>query len=499
MKQGKNFKLKELNGKVFLIVVIILSLYLLIRLIDQSKIITDFPFDFVNDISSHMAKVYFLDNFGFRNIVPYWYNGYDLFKFYPPGWFFFTWPIYKILNNIQLAAYISMILIYIFAIIFFLILGKRLNISREKSIAFFLFFLATPIAIGNFLRVGRVSEFLAWTIFILFFTIIYIYKDKNKKIDKKFLLLSVIGALILLSHQTVFILASSLILSLLIIKKNVKEKLIIILTGILIILLTSFWIIPFTLDYKETSISSYNFSNRFLTFSQPLLLETIASIIITLSFVILLYLSFKNEKNKNNFYFFLPQLILAILIITTLITHMPILNRIHPDAYNTLFIFLSSFLLLKTKFSLTQRKLLTISLIIIIIIGIIISIIHTPWYIKNTQTDKNTIALFKHIKGKFFIVESTESYSKAYYSYAPIFYQLSTPSGWSHHEIKQEYINKLNNINENFKQNNCEDFKKSLIEVNTSEVISYNDNCKKLEFCGLKEKIIQGNACLYEL
>ncbi len=212
MEKDKNLRLKELNGKVFYLIIILLSIYLLIRLIDQSKIITDFPFDFANDISSHMAKVYFLDNFGFRGIIPYWYNGYDLFKFYPPLWFFFTWLIYKIINNIQLAAYISIILIYIFAIIFFLMLGKKLNISRKKTIVFFLFFLANPIAIGNFLRVGRVSEFLAWTIFIFFFTIIYIYKDKNKKIDKKFLLLSIVGALLLLAHQTVFILAGSLLL-----------------------------------------------------------------------------------------------------------------------------------------------------------------------------------------------------------------------------------------------------------------------------------------------
>ena len=497
MKINNNYK--KLSERVYYITIIILSIYLLIRLINQSSIITDFPFDYVNDISSHMAKVYFLDNFGFRGIVPYWYNGYELFKFYPPAWFFFTWPIYKVLNNIQLATYISIILMYIIAIIFFLILAKKLNISKKKGIVFFLFFLANPIAIGNFLRVGRVSEFLAWVIFIIFFAIIYAYKDKNKELNKRFFLLSIIGALLLLAHQTVFILASSLLFSLLIIRKSIKERLYIIITGILVILLSSFWIIPFTLDYKETSISNYNFSNRFFTFSEPLLLETIASIIITLSFILLFYLNFKNEKNKNNFYFLLPQLILAVLVITTLVTYIPILNRIHPDAYNTLFIFLSSFLILKTKYSLSQRKFLSASLIFIVIIAVIISIFHTPWYIKNTETDKNTIALFKHVKGKFFIVESQESYSKAYYSYAPIYYQLSTPSGWSHHEIKQDYINKLKDINENFKENNCEAFKKSLIGVNTTEVISYNDNCKKLELCGLKEKAIQGNACLYEL
>ena len=499
MKKSNNSKIKELDGKVFYLIIILLSIYLLIRLIDQFKIITDFPFDFVNDISSHMAKVYFLDNFGFRSIVPYWYNGYDLFKFYPPGWFFFALPLYKIFNNIQLATYISIILIYIIAVLSFLFLGRILKISRKKSIFFFLIFLANPIAIGNFLRVGRLPEFLAWTFFIIFFAIILTYK--SKKIDKKFFLISIIASLVLLSHQTVFMLASTLLLSLLIIKKNSKERIYIILASILIILITSFWIIPFALDYKETSISTekYNYSQNYFNFTEKLLLENIASIIITIAFLLLAFINIKNEKNKNNLYFFLPQIIIAILILTSLVSYIPILKKIHPDAYNTLFIFLSAFLLLKTKYSLNQRKLFTVSLNLIVIAGIILSIIHTPWYRKNTETDKNTISLFKHVKGKFFIVESYESYGKAYYSYAPIYYQLSTPSGWSQHEIRQDYLDKLRAIGQNFQDNNCEKFKNLLLEVNTTEVITYNEACKKLEFCGLKNKATVGNACLYEI
>src|SRR3989344_1570674 len=132
MVKNKHENYKEIDEKAFYLVIILLAIYLLIRLINQSSIITDFPFDFVNDISSHMAKVYFLDQYGFREIVPYWYNGYDLFKFYPPGWFFFTLPIYKLLNNIQLAAYTSILLIYVIGVTFFFILGRKLGLSRKK-------------------------------------------------------------------------------------------------------------------------------------------------------------------------------------------------------------------------------------------------------------------------------------------------------------------------------------------------------------------------------
>src|SRR3989344_8746879 len=112
MVKNKHENYKEIDEKAFYLVIILLAIYLLIRLINQSSIINDFPFDFVNDISSHMAKIYFLDQYGFREIVPYWYNGYDLFKFYPPGWFYFTFPLYKMFNDIQLAAYISIILMF---------------------------------------------------------------------------------------------------------------------------------------------------------------------------------------------------------------------------------------------------------------------------------------------------------------------------------------------------------------------------------------------------
>ena len=496
---GKSYK--ELHEKWFYLIIALLSAYLIIRLIDESNIITNFPFDFTNDISSHMAKLYFLAEFGFRSVVHYWYNGYDLFRFYPPGWFFFTLPIYLILKNVQLSTYISMISIYVLSLTFFLILGKKLDITWKKSILFFLFFLANPIAIGNFLRVGRLPELLSWAFFIPFFTIILLYKDKP--IDKKFFLISIIGSLLLLSHQTVFILASSMFISLIIIRiiarKNTGNIYKILLSMLLIVVLTSFWTIPFVLGYEQTSIANYNFSERYFNFSGPLLLESLTSIFVTLSFIIILYMNRKNEKNKRNFYFFLPQLALAIIILTNVIVFIPILNKIHPDAYNTLFIFLSSFLLLKTKFSIKQRKALIISLNLLVVISIIMSITYTPWFIKNNDTDKSTIKLFKSVDGKFVILKSESSYAKAYYSYAPIFYQISTPSGWSHQEISQDYINDIKAINENFEKNDCDAFRKSLKKVNTTEVISYKDNCKKLETCNLKEKASDKDACLYTL
>ena len=91
--------------------IIILGIYFIIRLINQAKIISIFPLNLTNDITSYMSRLYFLFECGFHKLCPYWYNGFITFVNYAPGWTFFTAPIYFITKNIQLSTYISLILI----------------------------------------------------------------------------------------------------------------------------------------------------------------------------------------------------------------------------------------------------------------------------------------------------------------------------------------------------------------------------------------------------
>ncbi|MBU2633706.1 MAG: hypothetical protein KJ674_00520 [Nanoarchaeota archaeon] len=495
MEKNKKSILKD---KVFYLPIIILALYFIIRLIDQSKIMWIFPFDFTNDISSHMAKIFFLAKYGYHQLVPYWYNGYLLFKFYPPAWFYFTLPLYYLTKNVQIATFISILLIYTIGFIFIYILGKQENISKIKRVAFFLFFFANPLAIGHLLRVGRTPEMFAWLMMIPFIIIIFFYKKRT--IDKKFFLLIPFYGLILLSHQTVFIISNTLLLSLILIKRNKKELIKIILIIILTAILTSFWWFPFVFNISESSIiqPTYNFANRLLDFDKQLWVENIISFFIPLTFLILFYFYWiGKKKSKKELMFFLPEIFIAILFLFRLVSFIPLLNFIYPDVYNLFFIFISIFFILKTKFNKKIKKYIPLLLLSIIIVSSLFSIFYTPWFTKNTKLDQETISVFPYIDNKFITVGYDESYGKAFYSYAPIYYNLETPSGWSSQEINKNYLNKIKEIKIQFEKKDCKGFINVLKELNTTYVIAHDDNCNFLKDCDLKEKIKKERVCLY--
>ena len=82
-----------LEGVWILVPILIFASYLLYRLYDQSAVLFFFPLDYSNDLSSVMAQLYFLAEYGFHAIIPHWYNGsFQLFQFYYPGWFYFVLP-----------------------------------------------------------------------------------------------------------------------------------------------------------------------------------------------------------------------------------------------------------------------------------------------------------------------------------------------------------------------------------------------------------------------
>ena len=96
-----------------------------------------FPLDYTNDYSSHMASLFFLFKCGFHNFCSYWYNGFVVLKTYPPGWFFFTYPLYLITKNVQLSTYLSILILFGLCFIVIYLLSKIIRISKIKAIAFF--------------------------------------------------------------------------------------------------------------------------------------------------------------------------------------------------------------------------------------------------------------------------------------------------------------------------------------------------------------------------
>nr|MBI4157114.1 hypothetical protein [Candidatus Woesearchaeota archaeon] len=173
--------------KFLLFPIIFLLGYLIIRLIDFSKLLIYFSFDYTNDLSSYMTILHFLKEYGFHGIAQNWYNGIVVLKFYSPGWFFFALPLYLLLKDVRIATYISLILMLIIGFVLIWQLGKIEKLSKAKRIGFFVLFFANAIAVGNFIRLGRVTELFAWIVFIGLFLLIIYYKDRN--LDLKFLIL----------------------------------------------------------------------------------------------------------------------------------------------------------------------------------------------------------------------------------------------------------------------------------------------------------------------
>ncbi len=483
---------KKLRDKFLIIPIIMLLAYLLFRLIDTSALINNFPFDYANDLSAHLVKLFFLDQYGYSGIIPHWYNGYDytLFQSYPPGYYYAALPILKLLGNVQLATYVFLILIYLAGFIAVYFLMK--DLSKVKRIAFYLLFFANPVAIGYLLRLGKLPELTGWLLNLIIFGIIIYYKDRP--LDKKFLFFIPAYASSLLSNVSSFIVMSPLILGFFLIKTK-KEKIYIALAILFSLIITAFWWIPFYFGSLTTSLGTEakytlwlveNAPNSLFTFTVDKMTTFLASLLL----IIFFYLHWKSNKSKREFLLFLPLSIEALLILTRLIIYIPVYNRPPPDTFNIGFILIASYLFLKTNYPDSIRKIITYLLIIIVTAGIIASIIITPLYPRLTSLDKETIELLPLVKGNFIVLGNEASYSRAYYSYAPIYYNLTTISGWIDQVLKEEDANRINNLLSCYKSAvvQCknppltpEEILEEAKALNVGSIIMYGEDCIKME------------------
>lgn len=496
----KNIETKGIPNKWFYFSVILLTLYFLIRIIDQSKLMWIFPLDFTNDHSAHMAMLYFLKEYGFGNIVPNWYGGFPLLKFYHPFSSFYALPFYYLFKNVQVTMFFTMMLTYILSFIaIFFLLGKNENLSKIKRIVLFLFFFGSPWGIGYFLRVGKYSELLGFFLFILLFTMILWYKDH--KLDWWFLFFIPLYSLLSITHISVFFVGSFLILSLFLIKTN-KERVFIIFSGIIAMVFSSWWWWPFIRDSVGRYYNKFYGLQSSLMVSEASLNDKISSFIIPIMFIIIFYFYWKtNNKPKKELVFYSIILIVSLLILTRIAVFIPFMNRPIVDTYNLIFLFLTIFLFLKINFNNLSRiwkKLFYISLILIPLFFICVSFIFTPFFIEHTQENKDIIGLFDYVDGKIIMVGDYFNYGgyyKALYSYGAIYYNMTTPDGWTSDGILLSYTTEIKKMYKSFDDKDCQGFISYLNLFDTTNVIT--DDCAFLERCELKLIKKNGKFCLY--
>ena len=136
-----------------------------------------------------------------------------------------------------------------------------------------------------------------------------------------------------------------------------------------------------------------------------------------------------------------------------------------------------------------------------VILSIIVSAIKTPTFIEHKELEKEVISILPSVEGKYLMIGNSgvTSYTKAYYSYAAIYHNISTVSGWYNQIASPEYIDTFRKINNDYSNGRCEDFNKNLEILGVEEVIFYGYECDKLNSCGLNEKASKGKVCLYRI
>lgn len=500
----KNRDLVEIPEKYFIFAVIVLGLYFLFRLLNQSQIITEFPIDDrANDYSSHIAKLYFLKEYGLHSHVPNWYNGnYQLLKYYSPGWYIFALPFIYLFNNSQIATYTSVILIYILLFLAVWFLGRLSGLSKVKIFALYLFTFANPVAIGYFLRLGKLPELFSWIWFLMLFSLLIYYK--NKSLDKYFFLFFIpITIFLFYSHLLFFVISNIFILSLFLIKSN-KERIMLILSMIIVLAFSLFFLVPFFNSIVGNSPIDINALER-ITYEERLT-NRIGAFLTPLIFILVFVLFFWNADFKDRYIrkellFYLPIVLVAILLFTKILVYVPYLNKPESKSYDLMFLFLSSFLLMKIKLNEKQRflrNLFLVSLILIPIFSVFLSLMVTSLFLHHPENVENALDLLKSVDGNLALMGVPDDvHPGAVYSYGAVFYNITSISGWDISGISNEYIILLNQANTFLKTKSCNGLKISVSNLNIENIISSNDYCRFLESCNFNKIKQIENICLY--
>lgn len=507
----------KIEDKYLLFPIILLAGILLYRLIKFSQILHYFPFN-IGDLAQRMAQFFLFAKYGFLNLVPTWYNGFISLKFYPPLWYFFTYPFYVSTNNLNQAILLSLIFMLLIALLFMLYFGKLVRLSFAKRIALFFLFFSSPLLIDQIFNIGKLPELFGWMLFIpLFFLFVY-YKDN--KLDLKFFIWFIIlYSGILLSHPFLWPGVSFFLLSLLFVK-IFKEKIHIIFSIILSLFAVSFWLIPFLLGLQGEAgcnficldirdyIEKPEFSPHHINPLRELLFPGSIfsfSTFISIGFLIMFFVYWKSvDKSKKELLFYSPFIFLSIAILTRIIIFLPFLNKPPINPYNTLLLFPLLFLFLKTRYPIYYKKIPSILAILIPIIFLL-----SNFYLIDDKSlsysaiDKEFMEISKDLDSRYlpimdFTIKNQYIRSPSI-SYITIKKDLSTPYGAFNTDLSKELFNKLNSITNDFKNNDCKNAVSKINELEVDQLLSYKEHCSFIEKCKLKAKTITENYCIYEV
>ena len=490
-----------------LIVIILGGTVLIMRLLDESRLMWIFPFDFTNDLSAYMAQLHFLKVCGFHGYCPYWYNGFIHLLITSPGWYFFAYPLYMLFGDVKIATYVSMVALFSIAGLVSLYVGKKISITKVSSIALFILFFANASVIGNVIRNGRQHVMLSLILLALLFSVIWHFKEK--KLNAFFFLTSVVYGAMLITHYQETVLAALLFACLFLYKKEIKERAMIAGSFILSFMLTSWWVTGFLKNLRASSLLTFYEGKRVFEFTKETVLTNIIAFIIPILLIVLIYFYLKRDETpKREKMFFIPIAAFALLYTLRITTILPVLRNISQDPYMMFFLFFIVIIFFKEERWIMQgvrRKIIPWCVIMMIILSGVVSMAYTPWFVKNTPLEERIIGMYSAVKDRFIIVgplnttEYRTLYSKPLYAYASIYHNLSTSDGWSPPLASSEYLARLNTFGKQSDTLGCEEFSEELLFFNTANVISIEPQCSKFKQCGFHEIKKNEEVCLYEI
>lgn len=484
---------------------VILGINMFIRIIDLATIIRYFPLDYTNDITSYLGQLHFLRVCGFHAPCPYWYNGFITFLVTPPGWYFFAFPLYMMMGSVTLAFYVSVLLLIAIAAGTVITFCRKINLTKIESVAIFFFLFGNAIAVGNFLRLGRVHAFLNTILMVALF--FWLWRYEEKKIDKVFFVASIVYGIMLITHYQETVLVVAFFAGLWLAKTSKKERLAVALSFVLAFAIASWWLMGFAASLQESSLTTYQEGKRALDFQEDRWLTNTMTYLAPISFLFALWW-YKKSKKKGvkELKIFLPSAILAVVYATRLYIFVPVLRNISQDPYILFFMTQAIILLFTTGRYLkpSVTKFVAAGIVILAIISVAINMAITPSFEKHTAIDREMLEYFPAIEGRYLITAPVDTlikapYSKAYYTYGAIYHSKSTADGWSPPIASAQYLKELDAFQKKITSLSCGEIAKNLMYYNTTEVLSYRSICNKLKNCGWSTKKESQHFCLHRV
>jgi len=288
--------------------------------------------------------------------------------------------------------------------------------------------------------------------------------------------------------------------------KNKQEKIQLILLMSLSILFSSFWLFHFFQATQETGFLQFGFSS-WLTDFDSYFLNNIAGIILSIGLFIIFYIFYKQRPEKRGLYFYLPVLVFNFFYLTRLALFIPVLKHIYPDPWQDFILINLSILFVAINYALFSKKwkkILAIGLILIVVASVSYNHLHTPYMQPWNTEGQEAIALIPYLGQEshflMFNEDSKELYSRAIYSYAAIYYNVSSASGWFEVNKEYSYILGLNTIYREFlSTEDCKNLNILNKEFNTTEILANGHYCELIESCGWEIKEQKGSSCILSL